>query len=154
MGLPMAALLIRREYDQWAPGEHNGTFRGHNPAFVGGSAALDIWADPHFGPHIRELGEAIGARLADIVADLPPGTAEIVGRGTMRGLRFADTETADRVQRNLFPASVVAETSGRGHVLKLLPPLTMTTGEWKEVADTLVEVVTDTVNGSGILPTG
>jgi diaminobutyrate-2-oxoglutarate transaminase len=154
MGLPMAALLIRRAYDQWAPGEHNGTFRGHNLAFVGATAALDFWADPRFGPHVGELGEAIRSRLSDIVAELPSGAAEIVGRGTMSGLRFADSGTADRVQRNLFRASVVAETSGRGHVLKLLPPLTMTMVEWKEVADTLVEVVTETVNGSRILPTG
>ncbi|MGW0844690.1 hypothetical protein ACWD26_32090 [Streptomyces sp. NPDC002787] len=42
------------------------------------------------------MGEAIGYRLADIVAELPPGAAEIVGRGTMSGLRFADTATADR----------------------------------------------------------
>lgn len=72
----------------------------------------------------------------------------------MSGLRFADTETADRVQANLFRASIVAETSGRGHVLKLLPPLTMTVVEWKEIADTLVEVITDTVNASRILPIG
>ncbi|MFD9804847.1 aspartate aminotransferase family protein, partial [Streptomyces sp. NPDC059071] len=33
-GLPMALVLMRRELDQWAPGEHNGTFRGNNAAFV------------------------------------------------------------------------------------------------------------------------
>ncbi len=29
-GIPMALVLIKPELDQWAPGEHNGTFRGHN----------------------------------------------------------------------------------------------------------------------------
>ncbi|MGH3851023.1 MAG: aspartate aminotransferase family protein, partial [Pseudonocardiaceae bacterium] len=33
-GLPMALTLIRPELDVWEPGEHNGTFRGNNPAFV------------------------------------------------------------------------------------------------------------------------
>ncbi len=33
-GMPLALVLMRRELDQWAPGEHNGTFRGNNPAFV------------------------------------------------------------------------------------------------------------------------
>ena len=32
-GLPLAAVLIRRDLDVWRPGEHNGTFRGNNHAF-------------------------------------------------------------------------------------------------------------------------
>jgi diaminobutyrate-2-oxoglutarate transaminase len=45
-GLPFALVLFKPELDQWAPGEHNGTFRGHCPAFVTATAALDFWADP------------------------------------------------------------------------------------------------------------
>ncbi|MFF9220325.1 aminotransferase class III-fold pyridoxal phosphate-dependent enzyme [Streptomyces viridosporus] len=33
-GTPMALTLSRPRYDMWKPGEHNGTFRGYNPAFV------------------------------------------------------------------------------------------------------------------------
>src|SRR5690606_10446793 len=32
-GLPLAVTLLRPELDIWEPGEHNGTFRGYNPAF-------------------------------------------------------------------------------------------------------------------------
>lgn len=39
-GLPMALLLVRPELDAWQPGEHSSTFRGFNPAFVTGAAAL------------------------------------------------------------------------------------------------------------------
>jgi diaminobutyrate-2-oxoglutarate transaminase len=35
LGLPMTLTLIRPELDAWRPGEHNGTFRGNNLAFVG-----------------------------------------------------------------------------------------------------------------------
>ena len=38
MGLPFALTLFRPELDQWAPGEHNGTFRGNNHAFVTASS--------------------------------------------------------------------------------------------------------------------
>src|SRR5699024_8953698 len=45
-GLPMALSLIKPEYDVWEPGEHNGTFRGNNLAFVTGKRALELfWAD-------------------------------------------------------------------------------------------------------------
>lgn len=40
-GTPMALTLMRPEYDVWRPGEHNGTFRGYNPAFVTAARALE-----------------------------------------------------------------------------------------------------------------
>ncbi len=39
-GLPFAILLIKAEHDRWKPGEHNGTFRGNNHAFVTAATAL------------------------------------------------------------------------------------------------------------------
>jgi len=39
-GLPMSMVLVKPEHDQFAPGEHNGTFRGNNPAFVAATTAL------------------------------------------------------------------------------------------------------------------
>ncbi|MFE7296905.1 diaminobutyrate--2-oxoglutarate transaminase [Streptomyces sp. NPDC057579] len=145
MGLPMAALLIRRGIDQWAPGEHNGTFRGHNLAFVAGSAALDHWTDPHFTDHAAELAAAIRISLGNITTALPAGVADVVGKGAMSGLRFTDAQNADGVRRALFRAGIVAETSGQGHVLKLMPPLTMSLTTWKEVADTIGDTVLTTV---------
>lgn len=145
MGLPMAALLIRRVYDQWAPGEHNGTFRGHNLAFVAGSAALDYWTDPHFTAHAADLATAVRTGLASITADLPADVAHVVGKGAMSGLRFATPTLAAAVQRALFREAVIAETSGLGHVLKLLPPLTMSLTDWKEIKDTIHETILATV---------
>ena len=42
-GLPMALTLFRRDLDVWTPGEHNGTFRGHNPAFITATKALETY---------------------------------------------------------------------------------------------------------------
>ncbi|MCB1732588.1 MAG: aspartate aminotransferase family protein, partial [Halieaceae bacterium] len=45
-GLPFAVVLFKPELDQWKPGEHNGTFRGNNFAFVTAQAAIDhYWSD-------------------------------------------------------------------------------------------------------------
>ena len=45
-GLPLSLVLMKPELDQWDPGEHNGTFRGHNLAFVAATAALkEFWKD-------------------------------------------------------------------------------------------------------------
>ena len=42
-GLPMSLTLIRPDLDIWSPGEHNGTFRGNNEAFVTATEALNWW---------------------------------------------------------------------------------------------------------------
>ncbi|GLZ41084.1 diaminobutyrate--2-oxoglutarate transaminase [Actinokineospora sp. NBRC 105648] len=149
MGLPMAALLIRREHDQWAPGEHNGTFRGHNLAFVAATAALDHWADPRFVAQAAALAEAVPAALADIVAALPAGLSEVVGRGAMSGLRFATADLAEQVRRELLTAGVITETAGAGRVLKLLPPLTMPLADWTTVAGTIGTAVGTVVGPVG-----
>ena len=45
-GLPFSLVLIKPELDRWKPGQHSGTFRGPNLAFVTAKAALDIyWQD-------------------------------------------------------------------------------------------------------------
>jgi diaminobutyrate-2-oxoglutarate transaminase len=144
LGLPMAMLVVRRDRDVLAPGEHNGTFRGQNLAFVGATAALDYWTDPDFEAHTARLAVAIRETVRDIVVRLPEGTAVPAGRGAMSGLRFADAGVATSVRDALFRASVIAETSGDGRVLKLLPPLTMSLGDWAGVAGKLADVVVGT----------
>ena len=58
-GLPMALTLFRRDLDLWAPGEHNGTFRGHNPAFVTAATALKTyWQDTRPQRGDRRQGRA------------------------------------------------------------------------------------------------
>ena len=52
-GLPMAVLLMRPELDQWQPGEHTGTFRGNNLAFVGATKALEYWENDDLANAVR-----------------------------------------------------------------------------------------------------
>src|SRR5262249_17025895 len=45
-GLPVSMLLFKPELDVWQPGEHSGTFRGNNLAFVTATRALELfWHD-------------------------------------------------------------------------------------------------------------
>src|SRR5690625_5851178 len=66
-GLPFAVTLIRPEYDQWKPGEHNGTFRGNNHAFVTARAALEqYWQDDRFALQVQARGKQLSERLGRI----------------------------------------------------------------------------------------
>ena len=71
-GLPMSLVLIKPEHDIWAPGEHNGTFRGNNLAFVTATVALrQFWKTSEFQKIIKDNGEKLRAVLTNLVAAHP-----------------------------------------------------------------------------------
>jgi diaminobutyrate-2-oxoglutarate transaminase len=126
-GCPLALLLIRPELDVWQPGEHNGTFRGFNHAFVTAAEALrTYWSDNKLETLVRARGERVCRALQDIVASYPEARLAVRGRGLGRGLKFDDAGLAGRVCAAAFERHLLMETSGqRGEVVKLLPPLTI-----------------------------
>ncbi|MFJ4948485.1 diaminobutyrate--2-oxoglutarate transaminase [Streptomyces sp. NPDC088760] len=128
-GLPMSLCLFRPELDVWEPGEHNGTFRGNNPAFVTAAAALNTyWADDKLKQQTLTHAQTIEAALRDTAAH-HSGSA-YRGRGMVWGLELSDPRHAGRAARRAFELGLLMETSGaHGQVVKLLPPLTITSDE-------------------------
>ncbi|HKE78077.1 MAG TPA: diaminobutyrate--2-oxoglutarate transaminase [Solirubrobacteraceae bacterium] len=126
LGLPMALTLIRPDLDQWAPGEHNGTFRGHNLAFVTATAALDYWRSPELAEQVEVKGAFVADRLQEIAVLHPGVDTEVRGRGLMQGLDLGEDGLARDVARLAFDEGLVIETAGPGgRVLKVMPPLTI-----------------------------
>ncbi|MGW5050453.1 diaminobutyrate--2-oxoglutarate transaminase [Actinokineospora sp. NPDC004072] len=141
MGLPLAVTLLRPELDIWEPGEHNGTFRGINPAFVAATAALrEYWTDDTLEKGTLAKGEQVGRVLEDLAES---HGLKAKGRGLARGLQFADGATAGAVCRAAFERGLLLETAGpEGEVAKLMPPLTVTEDEVDEGLAVLTEAVT------------
>ncbi|HZD51502.1 MAG TPA: aspartate aminotransferase family protein, partial [Woeseiaceae bacterium] len=97
-GLPMALVLIDRQFDRWLPGEHNGTFRGNCHAFVTARAALEtFWRNGSFEAGIHEKGRLLVRRLHEIAGRSRPHSVKVKGRGMMRGLEMPSGEIAGRV---------------------------------------------------------
>jgi diaminobutyrate-2-oxoglutarate transaminase len=145
-GLPMALTLFRRDLDVWAPGEHNGTFRGHNPAFITATKALETyWETLEFLQEMVRKGELVRARLDEIQQRHRGVTAR--GRGMAQGLKFDDADQAAKVCRAAFDLGVLMETSGPSdEVVKLLPPLTTSEPDLEKGLDILDESVSATLN--------
>lgn len=125
-GTPLAITLIRPELDIWDPGEHNGTFRGNNHAFVTATAALDYWKDDTFEKSIQEKSERIYKFLEGIVAKYPEIKGEVRGRGFMVGVASEVERLASRVSAEAFERGLIMETAGpNDEVFKLFPALTI-----------------------------
>ncbi len=124
-GLPLAVVLIKPAYDVWHPGEHNGTFRGNNHAFVTAAAALDhFWSDDKFASDIRDMTDFLGKRLEQIAERYGDGKIYRKGRGLMQGICFESGEVASKVTKECFAHNLVIETSGpEDEVVKCLVPL-------------------------------
>lgn len=140
-GLPFALVLMRPELDIWEPGEHNGTFRGNNHAFVTATAALrHYWSDDTFAKEIKAKGEFLGKRFAEIARKVGGGLMEPKGRGMMQGLSCRDGDMAKKIITLCFEKGLVIETSGAyDQVVKCLCPLTIEQGQLERALDIIEE---------------
>ncbi|GHI83333.1 diaminobutyrate--2-oxoglutarate transaminase [Streptomyces xanthophaeus] len=144
-GLPMALCLFKPELDIWEPGEHNGTFRGNNPAFVTATAALDTyWRDGALRERTLLHGARIDAALSELCSDAALGASHR-GKGMVWGIEFQDRNRAGEVCRRAYENGLLVETSGpESEVVKLLPPLTVSSAELEEGLEILTRSVHET----------
>ncbi|HET7313468.1 diaminobutyrate--2-oxoglutarate transaminase [Salinisphaera sp.] len=128
MGSPMSLVLMRPEIDVWSPGEHTGTFRGNNHAFVTGAAALDkFWRDDKLTRHVAHHGERLRERLRQIIDKHDGFDGEVRGRGFFIGLDCAQPENGNAVIGACFERGLIMETTGQeDRVVKIMPPLIST----------------------------
>jgi diaminobutyrate-2-oxoglutarate transaminase len=148
-GLPMALTLIKPELDQWGPGEHNGTFRGHNPAFVTATAALrTFWTDDTLERSTIAKGERVEAALTEIATSSQSVGLTPKGRGLARGLAFSQPDLAPKACAAAFARGLLMETSGPSdEVMKIMPPLTISDAELEEGLAVVAEAVRDVTEG-------
>lgn len=124
-GLPMALTLFRRELDVWEGGEHNGTFRGNNLAFVTAARALELfWSDDSFQNELAGKIDELAEGLSKITEHVNGATVR--GRGFLTGICFPDADTAGKVAAEAYKRNLLLETSGpKDEVIKIMPPLTI-----------------------------
>jgi len=144
-GLPMALVLIRPDLDAWAPGEHNGTFRGNNTAFVTATAAMDLWAGDAITPEVARKGPVVREAFERIARSQPALNASVRGRGFIWGLDCAQPGAAERISEVCFERGLIVETSGADdQVLKFLAPLTIDDADLEHGLDIIEQSAADT----------
>lgn len=121
-GLPMGAILVTHEIAETIkPGDHGTTFGGGPLVAAVADHVVRRLADESLLASVKENGEWLGAKLADL-ARRSPKVRAVRGLGYMWGVDVVDV-AADVVQRG-WAEGLLVITAG-DHTLRLLPPLVM-----------------------------
>lgn len=148
IGLPMALVLLKPELDIWKPGQHNGTFRGNNLAFVAGLKALEkFWRSDELSADVKRKEKIVRERL-ERIKDLYPETFTTVrGRGLLCGLVCREAEMAKTITKLCFEEGLIIETAGaKDEVVKFIPALTISEEVLIEGLDLLEKAIHSTLN--------
>ena len=123
-GLPLALLLIRSDLDQWKPGEHTGTFRGNNLAFVASTEALSYWDNLELSTAVKHKSAILKTELDNIAAKYLELNAKVRGRGLIYGLEIKELGLTAQICERCFEKGLIIELAGADdQVVKFLPPL-------------------------------
>jgi diaminobutyrate-2-oxoglutarate transaminase len=143
-GLPMAITLIKPELDIWSAGEHNGTFRGHNLAFITATEALNYWKEDNLSKQVSKLGEKIRSFLIDMLENHPEIKGKVRGRGLMQGIACGVDGLAEKICSTAFDRGLIMETSGaQDEVIKIMPALTIDEAGLQEGLNLLKDSIED-----------
>ncbi|PRM90247.1 diaminobutyrate--2-oxoglutarate transaminase [Aliarcobacter cryaerophilus] len=126
-GLPMALLLFKPHLDQWKPGEHTGTFRGNNLAFVASKVSLDhYWQNDNISKAVFYKEKILKETLEKIATKYKDDyDIDVRGRGLAYGFEIKnDKSMASDISAYAFQEQLIIETCGsESQVVKFLPPL-------------------------------
>lgn len=151
-GVPLSLVLIKSEFDLfWNPGEHVGTFRGQDLAFVAGKTALQhYWLTSTLENDTQVKGALVSEALSALQHDWPDQVLDIRGTGLMHGLEMATPELAAATMKAAFARGLLVERSGREKkIIKISPPLTIDSEGLTEGLSLLKEALGATLTAAG-----
>jgi 4-aminobutyrate aminotransferase / (S)-3-amino-2-methylpropionate transaminase / 5-aminovalerate transaminase len=149
-GFPLGAFTARPDVgDAFKPGDHLSTFGGNPVSCAAALANIDVMLDEKLPENAAARGAQIMTRLKEF-AGKTPLIGDVRGKGLMIGVELvkdkqktpAMAETKE-VRRLCREAGVLVGAGGTfANVIRLQPPLTLTSTE----ADRICDVVSDAVS--------
>ncbi|WP_158885539.1 4-aminobutyrate--2-oxoglutarate transaminase [Amycolatopsis anabasis] len=153
-GLPLAAVTGRAELvDAVPPGGLGGTYGGNPIACAAALGSIETMRNENLAASARRIGEVVLPRLRALAAETGV-LGDVRGRGAMLAAEFVEPGTREpdpgltaRVARACHAAGVVVLTCGTyGNVVRLLPPLSLSSELLHEGLSVLEHAVRAEVN--------
>jgi len=140
-GLPLSAIVTRRELqERWGKGAHGTTYGGNPVACAAGVAVLETIADENLIANAAARGRELSAGLRELMAEHPQ-IGDVRGPGLMigvefvkdRGTREPDGATAQAVAGRAVDAGLLLLNCGIHYqAIRWIPPLDVTVPEIEE----------------------
>lgn len=151
-GMPVAAVLGRKDAMKWPADSYSSTFLTNNVNLAASVAAISVIREERLADRSRELGEKYLNILRQRLNGTP-GVAEIRGLGLWIAVEFADrsgnpdARRASAIGASLRKGGVLVGGGGyAGHVIKMQPPLNIEEADLSAGVDALAEAVASTAN--------
>jgi len=136
-GMPLGAMITRKEIMSWPKGSHGNTFGGNPISCAASLATIDL-IEKHYLQNVREVGEYTLDALAEIMAR-HSSIGDVRGIGLMIGVEFVqDRESKDpainlrdEVVDLAFERGLLTLGCGQS-VIRISPPLSTTKTEIDE----------------------
>ena len=143
-GVPIGAVVTRGvAASVFGPGNHGSTFGGNPLACRAALETLQVIEDDDLLGNAARVGGHLKGRLEAELAGVD-GYIEVRGQGLMLGIQLA-RPCAELVQMALRNGLLINVT--QDSVVRLLPPLIMNRAEADQLADRLVPLVREFLNG-------
>jgi acetylornithine/N-succinyldiaminopimelate aminotransferase len=134
-GFPIGAIWVgEKAADLFTPGSHGTTFGGTALACAAALAVLDVIEREQLLAHVARASGPWITALGELARDFSAQIVAVRGRGFLVGVQFA-SDIAPYVTA-LRERGLLATPSG-GNVIRLLPPLNVTTDELARSIDIL-----------------
>lgn len=141
-GFPIGAFVVRRKYaETLAVGEHASTFGGTALACAAALAVLETIEKENVLENCRERGKELFDQLS-ILKEKYDTVRDVRGVGLMIGIAMDPPELAKAMLKALQKKGMLALTAG-SNVLRLLPPLTITSEEVSTAVSLIDEALSE-----------
>ena len=128
-GTPLAALLTKREFSCFGPGEQGGTFNGNPLVCAAGLAVIEHLHQPGFLDAVREKSEYLRQALESLSVEFTLG--DVRGHGLILALDTAEKDAAD-IAAKAFDNRLLINAP-RPNTLRFMPALNVGTEDIDEM---------------------
>ncbi len=141
-GIPIGAVCAKDQVAMaFAPGEHGSTFGGNPLACTAGLAVMKILEEENLAENAQRLGDYIKEKLQALAADSCPVISEVRASGLMIAIEL-NKPVAPQVKNKMFEKKYLLANIGE-NMLRILPPLIITTQDADEFINTLNSVLSE-----------
>lgn len=137
-GMPIGAICATEEVAKaFTPGSHGTTFGGHPVCCAAALAQVNELMDRDLAGNAKKVGDYFMDKLKDL-----PHVKEVRGQGLLVGVELEDGVNAVDIKHSCFDRKLLLTAIGT-NVLRMVPPLMITTEDCDKAVDILREALLD-----------